>query len=102
MRAAQLIDVVRDPRSAAHDAQRAAAGTTGIALIAVARAIRVGAVPVGGPLPHVPRHVVELQIVWRIAADRTRTAMTLQRRIRKEVRARRVDIVAPGIACAVT
>ena len=33
-------------------------------------AIRVGAIPVGDPLPHVARHVVELQVVRRIAADR--------------------------------
>ena len=98
MRTAQLIDVVGDPRAAAHHPQRAAARTTRIAILAVA--IGISPIPIGHPLPDVAGHVVELQLVGWIAADRPRAAMPLERRVGQKVGARRIDSVTPRVARA--
>ena len=57
-------------------------------------------IPICNPLPHVACHVVQLQIIRRITADRTGAAMTLQCRVGEKVRARRVHVIAPRVARA--
>src|SRR5262245_41522707 len=92
---------MRDPRSAAHDAQHAIAGPTRIA--AIARAIRVGTIPVRHPLPDVASHVVEAQVVRRIAPDRLRATLALLRRLGEVVGVGgAIGVVAPGKSRAVT
>ena len=46
-------------------------------------------IPVGHPLPHVARHVVQLERIGRIAADRRGAALGLHAGVRKKMRARR-------------
>src|SRR5687767_12709164 len=59
VRAAQLRDVMCDPRAAANHAQRPLGRPS--RMTTVAGAIDIGAIPVSDPFPHVPGHVEQLE-----------------------------------------
>lgn len=96
MGAAQLQDIMGDPRSAAHQSQRTSRRASWV--VRFGEAIRFGVIPIRHPLPHIAAQIIKLESVWRITAHRPRPAMSFERDIGKEIGARGIDVITPRIA----
>src|SRR5687768_2417151 len=86
------------PCATTHDAHEAAVRPLRIDVLRALVVIR--RVPVRYPLPHVPGHIVQVEFIRWIAANRGGAALCLRCRMRKEMRARRIERVAPREALA--